>query len=53
MLLGGAFLEIKPAVAMIARNFEVTLDESNGPVTERLNFSMKPQGLSVRLRQRT
>lgn len=50
---GLAFLEIKPAIAMIARNFEVTLDESNGPVTERLNFSMKAQGLSVRLRART
>lgn len=30
-----AFLESKTAMAMIARNFEIELDESHRPVTER------------------
>jgi cytochrome P450 len=47
-----AFLEGKAALAMIARNFEVELDESGGPVTEHLNFTLVPQGLRVRLRER-
>jgi cytochrome P450 len=48
-----AFLESKSAMAMIARNFALELDESNGPVKERLSFTMVPQGLRVRLRERT
>jgi cytochrome P450 len=47
-----AFLESKSALAMIALNFEVELDDSNGPVSERLSFTMVPQGLRVRLRER-
>ena len=39
-----AFLESTSAMAMIARNFEVTLDPSGGPVTEHLSFTMVPQG---------
>ena len=48
-----AFLESKTAMAMIARNFDLQLDESGGPVQERLSFTMIPQGLRVRLRERT
>jgi cytochrome P450 len=48
-----AFLESKTALAMIARNFELELDHSHGPVTEVFSFTMVPQGLRVRLRQRT
>jgi cytochrome P450 len=48
-----AFLESKTAMAMIARNFEVELDESAGPVSELLAFTMIPRGLRVRLRERT
>ncbi len=47
-----AFLESKTAMAMIARNFEIELDESHGPVTERFSFTMIPEGLRVRLRER-
>jgi cytochrome P450 len=47
-----AFLESKTALAMIARNFELELDHSQGPVTEVFSFTMVPQGLRVRLRQR-
>jgi cytochrome P450 len=47
-----AFLESKTAMAMIARNFEIELDQSNGPVIERFSFTMVPQGLRVRLRAR-
>ncbi|HEY5262269.1 MAG TPA: cytochrome P450 [Solirubrobacteraceae bacterium] len=47
-----AFLEAKSALAMIARNFEVNLEESGGPVTERFGFTMMPDGLRVRLRER-
>jgi hypothetical protein len=39
-------------MAMIARNFHVELDESAGPVSERLTFTMIPRGLRVRLRER-
>jgi cytochrome P450 len=48
-----AFLEAKTALGMIARNFEIELDPSAGPVTELLGFTMSPQGLCVRLRERT
>jgi cytochrome P450 len=47
-----ALLESKCALAMIARNFDVTLDQSQGPVSERLVFTMVPQGLRVRLHER-
>jgi hypothetical protein len=38
---------------MIARNFEIELDSSNGPVTECFGFTMIPKGLRVRLRERS
>jgi cytochrome P450 len=47
-----AFLEAKSALAMIARNFELELDSSDGPVSEHFNFAMIPKGLRVRLRRR-
>jgi cytochrome P450 len=48
-----AFLESKTAMAMIARNFEVELDDSRGPVKEQLSFTMVPQGLHLRLHKRS
>jgi cytochrome P450 len=48
-----AFLEAKTALAMIARNFELELDAAAEPVTELLGFTMSPQNLRVRLRERT
>jgi cytochrome P450 len=48
-----AFLEAKTALAMIARNFEISLDPTAGPVTEVLGFTMSPKNLRVRLRART
>lgn len=47
-----AFLESKSAMAMITRNFEVELDESNGLVKEQFSFTMIPKGLRVRLHER-
>ncbi len=47
-----AMLEAKTALAMIARNFEIELDHSGGPVSEYFNFTMIPKGLRVRLRER-
>jgi cytochrome P450 len=47
-----AFLEAKTALSMIARNFEIELDPTAGPVTEMLGFTMSPRGLRVRLRER-
>jgi len=47
-----AFLESKTAMAMVARNFHIDLDESAGPVTERFQFTMAPAGLRVRLHER-
>jgi cytochrome P450 len=47
-----AFLEAKTALAMIARNFELSLDPAAEPVTELLGFTMSPKGLRVRLRER-
>ncbi len=47
-----AFLESKAAMATIARNFHIELDESAGPVTETLRFTMAPSGLRVRLTKR-
>jgi cytochrome P450 len=48
-----AFLEAKAGMATIARNFEIELDESSGPATEKLNFVMVPDNLRVRLRPRS
>lgn len=47
-----AFLEAKAALAMLARNFEVTLDPTAKPVTEQFTFTMAPRGLRVLLRER-
>jgi cytochrome P450 len=47
-----AFLEGKAALATLARNFEITLDPAAPPVREQFRFTMLPQGLRVRLRQR-
>lgn len=47
-----AFLEAKSALGMLARNFELELDESQGPVREAFGFTMVPSGLRVRLRER-
>jgi cytochrome P450 len=47
-----AFLEAKSALAMIARNFHIELDDSTGTVRERFNFAMIPDRLRVRLRPR-
>jgi cytochrome P450 len=43
-----AFLESKTAMAMLARNFELELDDSAGPVEERLSFTIVPEGLRER-----
>jgi cytochrome P450 len=48
-----AFLEAKTALAMIARNFEISRDPTAEPVTELLGFTMSPKGLRVRLQERT
>jgi cytochrome P450 len=48
-----AFLEARSALGMIARNFEIELDESGGPVDESFGFTMVPRGLRVRLRERS
>jgi cytochrome P450 len=47
-----AFLESKSALAMIARNFEVAIEDADGPVDEQFSFTMIPRGLRVRLRER-
>jgi cytochrome P450 len=47
-----AFLEAKSALAMIARNFHIELDDAAGTVKERFNFAMIPDRLRVRLRLR-
>ena len=48
-----AFLEAKAALGMITRNFEIELDSTAGPVSEKFNFAMMPKGLRVRLYERT
>jgi cytochrome P450 len=48
-----AFLEAKAALGMLARNFELELDESGKPVSEAFGFTMVPRGLRVRLRERS
>ncbi len=47
-----AFLEAKTAMTMIARNFELELDESAPAVRELLSFTMIPKGLRVWVKQR-
>lgn len=47
-----AFVEVKSALAMIARDFEIALDPAAPPVTESFDFVMVPQGLRVRLTER-
>lgn len=47
-----AFLESRNALAMVARNFVLELDQSSGPVTEHFNFAMMPKGLRVHLHER-
>ena len=47
-----AMLEGKAALAMLARTFELRLDEGCGPVREKFHFTMGPQGLRLRLRER-
>jgi cytochrome P450 len=48
-----AFLEAKAGLALLARNFEITLDPGARPVTEQFSFTTVPRGLRVRLRQRS
>lgn len=48
-----AFLEAKTALAMIARNFEISRDPTAEPVNELLGFTMSPKNLRIRLRQRS
>jgi cytochrome P450 len=47
-----AFLEAKTALAMLTRDFVLDLDETNGPVRERLSFTTIPVGLRIHLRER-
>jgi cytochrome P450 len=47
-----AFLEAKTALSMFAHNFQVELDDSQGPVKEYFTFTMAPSNLRVRLRKR-
>lgn len=47
-----ALLEIRTVLAMLCRNFEVTLADSARPVEELLAFTMMPRNLQVRLRKR-
>lgn len=47
------FVEARTALAMVARNFELELDDSNGPVREEFGSAMRaPSGLRVRVRER-
>jgi cytochrome P450 len=48
-----AFLEAKALLIMVARNFEIELDSSQGPVEEDFAFTMAPKGLRVQLRERS
>jgi cytochrome P450 len=47
-----AFLESQTALAMLARNFELELDDVNGPVRELFSTTIVPLGLRVRPRAR-
>jgi hypothetical protein len=54
LCLGGdhAPLQSNTAVAMIARDFELDLDEPSGPVCGRFSFAVIPDGPRVGLRER-
>ena len=47
-----AFLEAKTALALLTRDFVLNLDETKGPVRERLAFTTIPVGLRIHLRER-
>ena len=47
-----ALLEARSALAMLTRNFEITLDPKAPPVRERFGFTMQPTGLRVLVRGR-
>ena len=47
-----AVLEIRTALAMLCRNFDVRLANGAQPVEERLAFTMMPKNLMVRLSKR-
>ncbi len=47
-----ALLEIRTALAMLCRNFDVELADSSRPVREKLAFTMMPDDLIVRFRRR-
>ena len=47
-----ALLEIRTALAMLCRNFDVELVEPGRHVEERLAFTMMPTNLVVRLHRR-
>jgi cytochrome P450 len=47
-----AFLESKTALAMIAQNFQIRLDDTGKPVQEQFSFTMVPKNLRVRLHKR-
>ena len=48
-----ALLQIRTVLAMLCRNFDVALADSERPVEERLAFTMMPAGMAVRMRRRT
>ena len=47
-----ALLEMRTVLAMLCRNFEVSLADSTRPVEELLAFTMMPKNLQVRLTKR-
>ena len=47
-----ALLQIRMVMAMLCRNFDVERASPSRPVTERLTFSMGPDGAIVRFRKR-
>lgn len=48
-----ALLEAKTALAIVARNFEVSLVPGSPPVRERSGFTMSPASLHIQLRPRS
>ncbi len=48
-----AFLEATSALAMIGRDFEITLDPTAPPIVEELHFAMSPNQVRVILKPRT
>lgn len=47
-----AMIEVKAALAMIAKDFEISLDPHAPPVREELTLTVAPAGLQVRLKRR-